>query len=325
MTQTNYPSASPNNPIEKQNNRKNIIIAVLVACLLGTWGYFLFDKNKTSAKIQTVQNQNVGYMSQRDSLKMLYDDAEIRLDSITTFNNTIEGQLTDSQKDITKLKTEIKSIIYKKNASDKELNRAKSLIASLNDKITGMEAEVARLNGENQQLTYSNTQLSNDKAGLQQNLQVSKSENEALTKTVDVASTFSASNIQVVSLNEKRSGKEKATTTAKKVDKLVVSFDIQNRIAQSGPADLYIMVTAPDGKIIANSTLGSGTLTTRVDGDKNFTTKLPIQYEQGAPKNIQFPINQTGFETGSYKIEIYHNGFKIGEGTRTLKKGGLFS
>ncbi len=31
------------------------------------------------------------------------------------------------------------------------------------------------------------------------------------------------------------------------------------------------------------------------------------------------PVNQY-----SYKIEIYHNGFKIGEGVRSLKKGGLF-
>jgi len=56
-----------------------------------------------------------------------------------------------------------------------------------------------------------------------------------LEKTVDVASTFSASNIQVTPVNEKKSGKEKTTTTAKRVDKLVVSFDVENRIAKSGP------------------------------------------------------------------------------------------
>jgi hypothetical protein len=30
------------------------------------------------------------------------------------------------------------------------------------------------------------------------------------------------------------------------------------------------------------------------------------------------------FQSGDYKIEIYHNGFKIGEGVRSLKKGGIF-
>ena len=146
------------------------------------------------------------------------------------------------------------------------------------------------------------------------------SKKEELAKTVDVASTFSASNIQVKPVNEKKSGKEKETTTAKRVDKLVVSFDVENRIAQSGPADMYLIVTAPDGKVVATN----GTLTTRTDGDKPFTAKVPIEYTQGQRKNVQFPISQQGFATGDYRIEIYHNGFKIGEGVRSLKKGGLF-
>ena len=323
MTDTNYPSTTYQQA-PKQNNNKNIIIMILAAGLLGTWGYLLYQKNKSSEKIQTVQNQNISFMSQRDSLKVLYDEAEIRLDSLTGANNNMEGQLSDRQKDIVSLKTEIKSIIYKKNASASELKKAKSMIADLNDRISGMEAEIAKLAGENQELTSTNFQLSKEKSGLEENLKTSKTENENLSKTVDVASTFSASNIQVTPVNEKKSGKEKTTSTAKKVDKLLVSFDVQNRIAQSGPADLYIMVTAPDGKIISDPALGSGTLNTRVDGEKMFTTKLPIQYVQGTPKNVQFPINQPGFGTGDYKIEIYHNGFKIGEGTRNLKKGGLF-
>jgi hypothetical protein len=141
---------------------------------------------------------------------------------------------------------------------------------------------------------------------------------------VDVASTFSASNIQITPVNEKKSGKEKNTTTAKRVDKLVVSFDVENRIAKSGPADMYIVVTAPDGKVITDPALGSSTLSTRMEGDKTFTAKVPIEYEQGVRKAVQFPIRQTDFQTGNYKIEIYHNGFKIGEGVRSLKKGGLF-
>ena len=150
-----------------------------------------------------------------------------------------------------------------------------------------------------------------------------KSEKDDLEKTVDVASTFSASNIQVTSVDEKKNGKEKSTTKAKNVDKLVVSFDVENRIAKSGAADMYLIVTAPDGKVIAEQ--GSSTLNTREDGDKAFTAKVPVEYVQGKRQNIQFPIHQSGFLTGNYKIEIYHNGFKIGEGVRSLKKGGLFS
>lgn len=245
MTNTNYPSATPpeQTPAPKNKSSKNIIIGLLAAGLLGTWGYLLYDKNKSTEKIQTFQSQSTSYMTQRDSLKNMYDEAEMRLDSITSSNNNLHGQLTDRQKDINGLKTQIRSILTKKNATAAELAQAKSLIGELNDKISGLEADVARLTGENQQLTANNTSLTQEKADLQQNLQTTTSEKQDLEKTVDVASTFSASNIQVTPVNEKKSGKEKTTTTAKRVDKMVVSFDVENRIAKSGPADMYIMVT----------------------------------------------------------------------------------
>lgn len=325
MANTDYPSATPpSRPVRNPNGGKYLIIGVLAVALLGTWGYLLWSKNKSEKEKQDLKVESTNYFSQRDSIKVLYDQAEMRLDSITSTNNDLQGKLTDRQKDINNLKSEIRGILSKKNATEAELNRAKQLIAQLNDKIAGLEADVTRLTGENQTLTAANTSLQQEKTDLQTNLQTTNTEKEELAKTVDVASTFSASNIQITPINEKRSGKEKTTTTAKRVDKLVVSFDVENRIAKSGPADMYMIVTAPDGKVISDASMGSGTLTTRTDGDKTFTTKIPVDYEQGTRKNVSFPLHQSGFQTGDYKIEIYHNGFKIGEGVRTLKKGGLF-
>ncbi len=56
MTNTNYPSATPpeQTPAPKNKSSKNLIIGLLAAGLLGTWGYLLYDKNKSTEKIQTV-------------------------------------------------------------------------------------------------------------------------------------------------------------------------------------------------------------------------------------------------------------------------------
>jgi len=325
MTNTNYPSANPQNePPRSNRGSRNLLIGILAAALLGTWGYLLYDKNKSGETLQVAQVQSDNYMSQRDSLKILYDDAEMRLDSITGANNNLQGDKTALQKQIDANKAEIRRILNDKNATAADLKRARLMITDLNNQIATLEAEVSRLTGENQELSANNTQLTSEKQVLEQNLQTSSLEKEALAQTVDVGSTFSAANIQITPVNEKKSGKEKTTASAKRVDKLVVSFDVENRIAKSGPADMYIMVTAPDGKVISDPSLGSATLTTRADGDKMFTTKIPVEYEQGTRKAVQFPIRQEDFQRGDYKIEIYHNGFKIGEGIRTLKKGGLF-
>lgn len=323
MTNTNYPSASstPDSQPPKRNNTKNLIIGLLAVGLLGTWGYLLWDKNKSSEQLQITQTQSSSYMSQRDSIRMMYDEAEIRLDSITGANNSLQGDKSALQKEIDAKKAEIRKILNDKNATAAQLAKARTMIADLNNQISSLEADVTRLTGENQELYVANTSLKEEKANLETNLAASDSERGDLQKTVDVASTFSASNISITPVNERKNGKEKSTSTAKKVDKLVVSFDVENRIAKSGPADMYLIVTAPDGKVISND---GNVLNTRTDGDKSFTARIPVNYEQGTRKAVQFPIRQDNFQTGNYKIEVYHNGFKIGEGIRSLKKGGLF-
>lgn len=330
MTDTNYPSATKPvetpTPTPKNKNTKNILIGILAAGLLGTWGYLLYDKSKAGEKITDQQTQITTLETSKSTIQQDFDNALARLDSITGSNNSLSGENAELkaqyQKDFEAKKAEIRKILNDKNATQAQLTKAKTMIAELNVKITNLEADVTRLTGENQELTVANTSLKQEKTDLETNLVTTKTEKENLEKTVDVASTFSASNIQVVPVDERKSGKEKNTTKAKRVDKLVVSFDVENRIAKSGPADMYLVVTAPDGKVISET---GNILNTRTDGEKSFTAKIPVNYEQGTRKSVQFPIINNDFSTGDYKVEIYHNGFKIGEGIRSLKKGGLFS
>ena len=81
------------------------------------------------------------------------------------------------------------------------------------------------------------------------------------------------------------------------------------------------LVTAPDGKAFGEG----GTITTREDGNKAFSNKVAVQYEQNAVLPVSYDVkNANKFMEGEYKIEVYNNGFKIGEGKTSLKKGGLF-
>jgi len=169
MTNTNYPSATPQNqpPAPRNRGNKGLLIGILAVALLGTWGYLLWDKNKSGENLQVAQTQSASYMSQRDSLKLLYDDAELRLDSITGANNNLQGSNSELLKKIEADKAEIKRILNKQNATAAELATAKRLISELNGTIGRLEAEVSRLTGENQELTANNTQLTAEKGVLE--------------------------------------------------------------------------------------------------------------------------------------------------------------
>src|SRR4029078_3078348 len=169
MTNTNYPSATntPQSQPSKSRTNKNIIIGVLAAGLLGTWGYLLYDKNKSGERIAQQQTQITTLDSSKTEIQREFDNALARLDSVTGSNNNLQGQLADRQKDIDAKKSEIRKILNDKNASQAQLAKARKMITDLNDKISGLEAEVARLTGENQELTASNTSLKEEKTVLE--------------------------------------------------------------------------------------------------------------------------------------------------------------
>jgi len=323
-TTTNYPSATPQSQPPKKDY-KNLVIGLLAAGFLGTWGYLLWNNNKQE-QVQTQQQAQITKVTdEKGQLQKNFDDALVRLDSLTGTNNKLQGQLAEGQGQIAKLKANIRGILGKQKITEAERKKAEELIKELNDKIGNLEQQVAQLTQDNQQLTADKTQLTAEKEKLTTDLTTTTSAKQDLEKKVDVASTLNASHISITPMHERKDGKDKETTTARKVNKLVIGFDVANRIAQTGQTDVYVCITGPDGKPISVPALGSGTFTSREEGDKVYTAKVPVDFEAGKNKSVQFAWKQNSeFQKGDYKIEIYHNGFKIGEGTRTLKKGGIF-
>lgn len=324
-TTTNYPSASPQSQPPKKDY-KNLVIGLLAAGFLGTWGYLLWNNNKQE-QVQTQQQAQISKVTdEKGQLQKNFDDALVRLDSLTGTNNKLTSQVNEGNGQIAKLKKDIRGLLHKEHLTEAEKKKAEDLIKELNDKIGNLEQQVAQLTQDNQQLTSNNQQLTQDKQQLTSDLATTTTAKQNLEKQVDVASTLNASNITITPLHEKKDGKDKETTTAKRVNKLLIAFNVSNRIAQTGQVDVYVCITGPDGKPISVPALGSGTFTTREEGDKIYTAKVPVDFEAGKTKSVQFAWKQNSeFVKGDYKIEIYHNGFKIGEGTQTLKKGGLFS
>jgi len=324
MSTTNYPSASPQNQPPKKDS-KNLIIGLLAVGILGTWGYFLWDKNKSDQQITNLQTQYVAVDSSKTELQKSFDAAVIRLDSLTGYNNELEGKLSEKNSEVQKMRNQIAAKLKKERLTEREKKELAVQIADLNSKILNLEQEVARLTQENQVLTTEKTQLTADKEQLTTDLATTNTAKVELEKKVDVASTFNATNIAITPIDEKSGGREKVTEKAKRVDKLVISFDVDNRIAQSANTEVYVSVTDPEGKPVTVEALGSGTFTTREEGDKFYTFKMPVNYEAGKKAHIEYPWKQnSGFKRGNYKIEVYHNGFKIGESVRELKKAGIF-
>ena len=329
MAFENFPSATgtpPPPPESPKTDWRFFLTIGLVIALLGTWGYIIWDKSKVKETIQQKDTLYTSVSAEKDNLKTQLDEATMRYDELKTDNVKKVSTITAKDREIAEKKAKIKNILAKADATKEELAEAKSLIASLNDDISSYKAQVETLKGENIVLTKEKEQVTQERNQVQGKFDSAKNVIKVREDVIDVGSTLHASGFNIVGIDEKNGGKEKETTKAKKVDKLRISFNLdENRIAQSGQKDLFVCITGPDGNAIAVEALGSGTFSTREDGQKIFTQKVQISYTQGQRQTVSFDWKQnTNFTVGNYKIEVYHNGFKIGEGIAVLKKGGLF-
>lgn len=322
MSETNFPS--PAAKAAKGKNYKNVIIGVLAAGLIAVSGYLIYANNDNSKTAKQQETKIAAVSAEKMDVQSSFDASLARLDSLSTVNTSLQSMLNEKNDEIAKVKVEIRSILNKRNATAAELMRAKNLVSSLNQKISSLQEDVARLMHENQLLNNDNVVLKQEKEALNTNLVATTEIKQALEKKVDIASTLNASNIIITPVNVKKSGKEKVSTTAKRVDKLMVSFDVDNRIIQPGSTDVYVLVLGPDGKAIST---GPETFSTREDGGSlAYSAKIPVDLETGKRKNVEFALTPgIDFMQGYYTVQIYQNGFLIGQSTRELKKGGLFS
>ena len=328
MSYSNYPAAGGTQQTQPSGDNRKLIYGILIAMLVGTWGYIIYDKSNTKEKMDQMQVQYSNVDSARNVVQAEYNEALARMDSLTGSNTQLSAELTNRKDEIEKIKANIKTELSKKNG---DLNAARNMIREMNGKINDLLAQIETLKAQNQQLTVANQTLTTEKDTLsaqkQQVEQNLASTEQAKAHVEDVGSTLQASNINIAGVDVKGSGKEKTTTTAKRVDLFRVSFDIlENRISPSGTKTLYVCMYGPDGQPITMPTGGSGNFTTRDESEKIFTNKVDIQYEQGkrTPVSFDWKPEAGKYQTGNYKIEVYQNGYKIGEGVKSLKKGGIF-
>jgi myosin heavy subunit len=332
MAFENFPEAEqPNREVTPSNSSKKstraIITGLLVAALLGTWGYIIYDHSKTKEVVDQKENVIATTSTQRDELQKELEDAAMRYDMLKTSNSKKDSTISAKDTDIQEKRTRIQALLSKSNATAAELSEAKNLISSLNGDIEGYKNQVEILQGQKMQLTQEKAVVTRQRNKIQKDYDSTTVVLQDRNKQIDIASTLHASNFNIVGIKDKKNGKEKETETAKRVDKLRISFDLdENMVTPSGTKELYVCITAPDGTPVAVDALGSGNFTTRDGQQKSFTQKLDVNYTQSKKQNVTFDWKQnSSFLAGNYKIEVFNNGFKVGEAYRPLKKGGLFS
>ena len=302
---------------------RSFLLVMLSAGLIGTWIYHLYDKTMYTKKRHEIYIKDSVAVAEgvRDSLQKIYsvtiNDLDLRLNETRTNADSLKTQLNANLSEIYKLRNEISGILKNRGATRADMDLARKKIGELQYKVEELRGQNTNMEEEKKRLTAILDQLNGDMKSLEMNVKRLDEENKTLTEKVNQASVFVASEVKLVPVTLKNA-KEVETSVAKKASKLVVSFVVQNNISESNDAEVFVVVTQPDGSVLKNSVWDSGTFETKNEGKKNHTLKMKFDYHKGEPKQLLFTLNPESYQKGNYVLQIYHKGIRIGQVVKPL-------
>jgi hypothetical protein len=304
-------------------DNKSILLALLAAGLVITWGYHFYEKSQYSNHTREVfvKDSSAVAKAVSDSLRVFFIHTLDQLDPEKIQVDPSTGKLSDSawmQKltAINQLRIDIRDILEQKNISQENLGAVKIKIDTLQKRMIELENEGTLVN-ENKKPDNELTQPSNG-VKTQQNKKEEPGETKIQSKKNNAPSLFVASSIHFAAYKAQPGQNEIETSQQEEANKFVSSFTVKNNMTGFQNAEIIIVVSDPSGKSVNPEVWDVGSFETKTEGRKVYTRKLLFEYNKGETKRLQFALEPENFEKGIYKISLYHNGIRIGQSSWKL-------
>lgn len=303
---------------------KSVLLVMLSCGLVATWTYFIYDKAKGVGRQLNPSPSDSAAIARgvSDSLHKIYtqtvNSLGAALDSTRNDKGMLRSELDARMAEIYKLKLEISLILKKNDIKKEDLDLARQKTIELQILVADLQNRNTTIESEKQEITAMLDKVNQQVKELEISNQQLLQENKSMSEKVSAASTFQATDIRFSPVMV-RNDKEQETELAGKTAKLVISFAVSNGIIEGNSAEVYVVITQPDGKLLTDDVWeSSATIDTRTAGKIRYTRKLRFEYQKGETKEISFSLNAEAYEKGTYLLQLYHNGFLIGQARKTL-------
>jgi len=290
--------------IEKNNNTIRILVIVLILLVIGggVLGYLYYSKSLEAEKTQ-IEKQEL--INQFQNLSSDYEQ-------LKTENDTINLKLVKRQVEIQKLINEINHI---KRTNAQIISRYKSELNTLRDIMKSYIVQIDSLNRRNEILRAENLEVKTKYAATMQELEKEKEIKEDLSQKVEKASVLQAKNIYAIGVNSR--GKEKDNIN--RIEKLRVCFTLmENPITSPGKKEIYTRIVRPDSVLLA---LSSENLFQYQDQMIIYSASRVVEYENRDLDVCIYYDNTGDLIEGTYTVNLYAEGHKIGATAMTLNQG----
>ncbi len=289
---------------------KDKLLVVLTITTLLLSSYLIYDASTGLSNVEVKTELN----NLRSDYKTLQKDLEVSLEHVAVSNSVIADQ-----------KEKLEIILRKNEISEIELAEAKKIMQSIsqsvldefNKRVQYLQEEKAMLTEKSLAISKGVLVMNNKMINLEANhksltklFQKERTESAKKTELLKYASNLSLSNFSLQGVKVRNSGKEVETDRASRIDKIKVSFDINdNPLAENGKKDFYLTIYRPDGSIATFDNVPSGSFNN--NGKlQSFSDKVTLNYEYGTTNHVTFEWESEDFKRGNYTIEVYEKNKK---------------
>lgn len=250
----------------------------------------------------------------KENLKLLlfsYDSLEqnnsVAIDSINTQREKINNLMQEVDKLDKKSKRDWRKIYKLKKEAETLRNIMKGYIHTI-DSLNTLNINLSN------DLTEKTQKLSNVS---KQNKKIIK-QNEALQKQVAIGAVLQINNVLSSGIRIRSSGAQSETTRASKTNMIKTCFSIiENKLAQAGDKEIYIRILDSEGNLLNAPT--PLTIINQQKEELKMSSKRTINYQNQDTDLCIFYEIENSIPAGNYSVEVYAEGFLIGETSVALR------
>ncbi len=271
-------------------------------------------------KDATIAAKTEEVLATKTRLDSISAQLDLKIAEIKRLGGNIDSLLT-IQKQLEADKRDLRNV---NNFDDRKyaqrIREYESMLGQKDAEIARLREENGILTAQNKTLTQENTGLRGEKQALFDSVITYSSRNRELEQKVTIASALRAENISVNAINLRGKENDGGNYKAKRLDKVKVSFRLgENALAQQNEKIIYIRILDPSGAVVSDMATGSGEFTYNEKG-MVYTVAKPIQFDNSRQQvDFVYGRGSQRFNEGRHVVEVYAEGFKIGEGEFTVK------
>lgn len=288
-----------------------IVMIIIILALGGTVGYLWVEltslEDKLSNKDTVIEKKDkelddVGMKLDNKIAQLTQQSKELK--ELGIENDELDAQISSLKEDLGKWKSAAQSSARERDILKRKLDKA---LAEAELQRVEMEEEIDRYKMLSDSLSTEVETLSSERTEMSDSL-------ITLDEKVKVASILKAENTQVSVLRSNGKEIKRDDYRINQVDKVKIVFELgDNAVAKKNEKTIILRIIDTEGSVLFDKEAGGGGSFETADGSTNFYTMKQTVKFKNENEEVSFLFNnESEYVEGTYEIEIYCDGHKIG-------------